>query len=110
MKKNRPGLLITVLCEAQNVAPLIELILRETTTIGVRTHEVRRKTLERKSVAVATPFGEVRMKVSHSNGSILSATPEYEDCQRIAAEKGIPLKQVIAAAAFEFQKQNEKPG
>jgi hypothetical protein len=63
--------------------------------------------LDRELVPVVTPFGEVRMKVSRMNGSVLNATPEYEDCQRLAAEKGIPLKQVIAAASFEFQKQKE---
>jgi hypothetical protein len=49
------------------------------------------------------------MKVSHLNGSVLNATPEYEDCRRIATEQGVPLKQVIAAALFEFQKQGDKP-
>ena len=105
MKKNRPGLLVTLLSETENVARLIDLVFRETTTIGVRTYEVRRKTLEREFVAVATPFGEVRMKLSRMNGTILNATPEYEDCQRIAAASGMPLKQVIAAASFEFEKQ-----
>jgi pyridinium-3,5-bisthiocarboxylic acid mononucleotide nickel chelatase len=108
MKKNRPGLLVTLLSEPENTARLIDLIFRETTTIGVRTYEVRRKTLEREFVPVATRFGEIRMKVSHMNGSILNATPEYDDCQRIAAERGVPLKQVIAAASFEFQKQKEE--
>ena len=108
MKKNRPGLLVTLLSETENVARLIDLIFRETTTIGVRTYEVRRKTLEREIVPVETPFGEVRMKVSHMNGSVLNATPEYEDCQRIATQRGVPLKQVIAAAAFEFQKRSEQ--
>jgi pyridinium-3,5-bisthiocarboxylic acid mononucleotide nickel chelatase len=107
MKKNRPGLLITILCEPGNTARLIDLVFRETTTIGVRTREARRKTLDRELVAVATPFGEVRMKVSHMNGSVLNATPEYDDCQRIAAERGVPLKQVMAAAAFEFEKRRE---
>jgi uncharacterized protein (TIGR00299 family) protein len=107
MKKNRPGLLVTLLCEPGNAARLIDLVFRETTTIGVRSYEARRKTLERELVPVATPFGEVRMKVSHMNGSVLNATPEYEDCQRIAAERGIPLKQVIAAASFEFQKRSQ---
>ena len=87
MKKNRPGLLVTLLSETENVARLIDLVFRETTTIGVRTYEVRRKTLEREFVPVATPFGEVRMKLSRMNGTILNATPEYEDCQRIAASK-----------------------
>ena len=85
------------------------MIFRETTTIGVRTQEVRRKTLDREFVPVATPFGEVRMKISRMNGSILNAAPEYDDCRRIAAERGIPLKQVLAAASCEFQKRREQP-
>jgi pyridinium-3,5-bisthiocarboxylic acid mononucleotide nickel chelatase len=107
MKKNRPGVLLTILCDAANTARLMDLVFRETTSIGVRTYDVRRKVLDRELVPVATPFGEVRMKISRMNGSVLNATPEYEDCQRLAAEKGIPLKQVIAAASFEFQKQKE---
>jgi uncharacterized protein (TIGR00299 family) protein len=105
MKKNRPGQLVTLLCEHANLSRLMDLIFRETTTIGVRTYEVRRKTLDRELIPIATPFGDVRVKVSRMNGTILNATPEYEDCQRIAAARGIPLKEVIAAASFEFQKQ-----
>ena len=108
MKKNRPGLLVTLLSETQNVAPLIDLLFRETTTIGVRTYEVRRKTLDREFVPVETQFGEVRMKVSRMNGSLLNATPEYDDCQRIATARNVPLKDVIAAASFAFQKQRER--
>ena len=111
MKKNRPGLLVTLLSEQENVARLIDLVFRETTTIGIRTHEVRRKTLDREFMPVETPFGQVRMKLSRMNGSLLNATPEYDDCQRIAAHRGVPLKQVIAAASFEYQKQlkRDKP-
>jgi pyridinium-3,5-bisthiocarboxylic acid mononucleotide nickel chelatase len=104
MKKNRPGLLVTILSEPANVSRLIDLVFRETTTIGVRAYEVRRKTLAREFVPVETPFGEVRMKVSRLNGAVLNATPEYEDCQKLAAERGVPLKQVMAAASFEYQK------
>ncbi|MFZ0038419.1 MAG: nickel pincer cofactor biosynthesis protein LarC [Candidatus Acidiferrales bacterium] len=107
MKKNRPGILVTLMCESASVNKLIDLIFRETTTIGVRTHEVRRRTLEREFVPVETPFGEVRMKVSRMNGTMLNATPEYEDCRRIAAQKGIPLKQVIALANFHYQTLRE---
>jgi pyridinium-3,5-bisthiocarboxylic acid mononucleotide nickel chelatase len=103
MKKNRPGFLLTLLCESVSLNKLSDLIFRETTTIGVRTHEVRRRTLEREIVPVATPLGEVRMKVSRMNGTMLNATPEYEDCRQIAAQKGIPLKQVIALANFHYQ-------
>ena len=104
MKKNRPGQLVTILSEPHNVSRLMDLIFSETTTIGVRTYDVRRKTLDRELIPVETPLGSVRMKISRMNGTILNATPEYEDCQRIAAERGVPLKQVIAAATFEFQK------
>jgi len=107
MKKNRPGLLVTILSEQETVSSLIDLIFRETTTIGVRTYDVRRKTLDRELVPVETRFGTVRMKVSRMNGSLLTATPEYDDCQVIAAERSVPLKDVIAAASFEFQKKNE---
>ncbi|MGB6624919.1 MAG: nickel pincer cofactor biosynthesis protein LarC [Candidatus Acidiferrales bacterium] len=107
MKKNRPGQLITLLCEPANRDRLIDLIFRETTTIGVRTHEVFRRTLERQSVAVETPLGTVRMKVARMNGTLLNAAPEYEDCQRIAAEKGVPLKQVLSTVNFHYQKINE---
>ena len=107
MKKNRPGLLVTLLAEPENLNRLIDLVFRETTTIGVRTHEVRRRTLKREIIAVETPLGEIRMKISRLNGTMLNAAPEYEDCQRLAAEKGIPLKEVLALANFHYQKQRE---
>lgn len=107
MKKNRPGLLVTILTEPANVSRLIDLVFRETTTIGVRTYEVRRKTLPREWVPMTTAFGEVRMKISRLNGAVVNATPEYEDCRKIAAERGVPLKQVMAAASFEYQKRCE---
>ena len=107
MKKNRPGQLVTLLCEPSNRARLIDLIFRETTTIGVRSYEVQRQTLNRETVSVETPLGAIRMKVSRMNGAVLNAAPEYDDCQRIAAQKGVPLKQVLAAANFHFQKARE---
>jgi hypothetical protein len=105
MKKNRPGQLLTVLCEPVATDRLVDLIFRETTTIGVRTHRTERRTLERQIVPVETSLGSVRVKVSRNNGTILNAAPEYEDCQRIALEKNVPLKQVLAEAAAEFEKR-----
>jgi pyridinium-3,5-bisthiocarboxylic acid mononucleotide nickel chelatase len=107
MKKNRPGQLVTLLCEPANRDRLIDLVFRETTTIGVRTYEVQRQTLARESVAVETPLGSIRMKISRLNGTVFNAAPEYEDCQRIAAQKNVPLKQVLATANFYFQKKSE---
>jgi hypothetical protein len=108
MKKNRPGLLISVVCNSEDVTRMIDLVFRETTTIGIRKYDVQRKTLDREIVIVETPLGPIRMKVSSSKGTVLNAAPEYEDCRRIAQERGMPLKQVIATASSEFQKQSEK--
>ncbi|HXW17825.1 MAG TPA: nickel pincer cofactor biosynthesis protein LarC [Candidatus Acidoferrales bacterium] len=107
MKKNRPGLLVTLLCDPAALNRLIDLIFSETTTIGIRTHEVRRRTLEREIETVQTPLGEVHMKVSRLNGRMLNAAPEYEDCRRIAAEKGVPLKQVMKVANFHYEISRE---
>ena len=105
MKKNRPGQLLTVLSRPADADRIIDLIFRETTTIGVRTYHAGRRTLDRESVALDTPLGTVRMKIARTNGHVLNVAPEYEDCQRIAAERGLPLKQVIAEAEFCFQQQ-----
>ena len=106
MKKNRPGQLVTVLCKPNDREKFSDMLFRETTTLGVRQSNVKRRTLQRESVAVETSLGSIRMKVARLRGQILNAAPEYEDCQRVAAERGIPLKQVLAEAAFAFHKIN----
>jgi hypothetical protein len=105
MKKGRLGQLLTVLCAPENTNRLVELIFCETTTIGVRMREDRRRKLEREILPVETPLGTVRMKVARLDGRVLNAAPEYEDCRRIAAEHGVPLKQVLADALVYFRKQ-----
>jgi pyridinium-3,5-bisthiocarboxylic acid mononucleotide nickel chelatase len=102
MKKNRPGTLLTVLCKPQDTPRLMDLIFAETTTIGARTYNAQRRVLPRKSVSVSTPYGEVRMKVAGVNGHIRHATPEYEDCRKLAAEKNVPLQTVMTAAQNAF--------
>ncbi len=104
MKKGRPGQLITVLAPPGRADALVDLLFRETTTIGVRAWEARRRVLAREIVRVETPYGAVAVKVSRLNGRVLNAAPEFEDCRRIALESGAPLKQVLAAAAAAFQK------
>jgi len=106
MKKNRPGQLVTVLCKPADREKFSDLLFRETTTLGVRQSSVNRRTLLRESIAVETSLGPIRMKIARLNGHILNVAPEYEDCQKIAAERGVPLKQVLAEAAFQFQKLN----
>ncbi len=98
MKKNRPGTLLTVLCKPQDRSKLMDLIFAETTTIGARTYTAHRRVLARESVSVTTAFGDVRIKVASANGHIRQATPEYEDCRKLALEKNVPLRAVIDAA------------
>jgi len=98
MKKNRPGMLLTVLARPEDAPRLAKLVFGETTTLGIRMRQERRQTLLRRTVAVATPWGEVRMKVANLNGSIGNYAPEYEDCRRIADQHKVPLKQVMQEA------------
>src|ERR1700722_4790500 len=94
MKKNRPGMLLTVLCRTEDSAKLTHLIFTETTTLGVRQREEKRQRLAREWVTVATQWGDVRLKVASMNGTVTNYAPEYEDCRRIATERNVPLKSV----------------
>ncbi len=87
MKKNRPGTLLTILARPEQREELSAIVFRETTTIGVRYHEVLRERLEREIVAVNTPLGTVRFKVARLGDTIVNAAPEFEDCLRIASER-----------------------
>lgn len=98
MKKMRPGIRLTVLCERSKREDLAALILRETTTIGVRWYETSRMTMERESGRVRTRYGDVRVKVSGFGGGKTKVAPEYEDCRRLAKKKGVPLLDVIEEA------------
>jgi uncharacterized protein (TIGR00299 family) protein len=102
MKKNRPGLEISVLCAPERAEPLAQLLFEETTTIGLRIYEAGRLVLAREMVNVETPYGRVRVKVARRGGKVMNVAPEYEDCERLAAEKSVPLKQVMLAAQLAF--------
>ncbi|MBI4747335.1 MAG: nickel pincer cofactor biosynthesis protein LarC [Acidobacteria bacterium] len=102
MKKNRPGTLLTVLCQDHLVKELTGLVLRETTTLGVRSYKVDRQILDRQILTVETEFGPIRMKVAMSNGKVLKAMPEYDDCHRQALEAQVPLMVVQSAALTAF--------
>ena len=98
MKKARPGHLLQVLASPDAVDRLTQVIFRETTTIGIRRYPVERSVLDREFVEVDTEFGKVKIKVSRMNGEVMNASPEYEDCARIAQEKNVPLKMVQSLA------------
>jgi len=95
MKKGRPALLLSVLTDKSLLDTILNTIFRETTSIGVRINEVSRKKLLREIREVETEYGTVRVKISSHKNQVLTVTPEYEDCRRIADEKRIPLKLII---------------
>jgi len=98
MKKNRPGVLVTIIGGVARLNELARVVFEETTTIGLRWRPAGRIELARKVVEVRTRFGKVRVKVSSMNGRVTQAQPEYEDCRRLAVRRKVPLKEVAAAA------------
>jgi uncharacterized protein (TIGR00299 family) protein len=98
MKKNRPGVLLTVLCAEADADKFSELVLRETSAFGVRRTIAERRKLRREFNTVRTKFGSVTIKVGTLNGEIVQATPEFESCKKLAGQKRVSLKHVYEAA------------
>jgi uncharacterized protein (TIGR00299 family) protein len=98
MKKGRPGILLSVLTDPAKSDALLDIVFRETTSIGARIQPVGRRKLAREIREVETVYGRVRVKVSRRGDEVLTVTPEYEDCRRLAEEKQVPLKHVMEAA------------
>jgi hypothetical protein len=109
MKKGRPGVLVTVIAPPARREALEELLFRETTTLGIRRTEWDRTTLERESASVATAYGPVHVKIGRRGGVVYNAWPEFEDCQRLAAERGVAVKEVLAAALAAWRVGAGKP-
>jgi len=98
MKKNRPGILLSVLCPPPLALYLSQLLFIETTTLGIRDYPVKRTALAREIVVVTTCYGKVAVKVAYLHGRPLHSKPEYEDCKLLALEQGVPLHLVYAEA------------
>jgi hypothetical protein len=98
MKKNRPGMLLTVIADEPRVGELERILLAETTTFGLRRHTAWRTKLARRQVEVSTPYGKLRVKVGELGGRVQTVAPEYEDCRAVAERTGVPLKRVWQAA------------
>jgi len=109
MKKGRPGVLVTVLAPPDRREAIEELLFRETTTLGVRRQEWLRTELERETAMVATPYGPVRVKIGRRGTVVYNAWPEFEDCQRLAAEAGVAVKEVLAEALAAWRSGSGKP-
>ncbi|HWG18954.1 MAG TPA: nickel pincer cofactor biosynthesis protein LarC [Terracidiphilus sp.] len=112
MKKGRNGVQLTVLCAPPLLPGLRDILFRETTTIGAHWRIENKIALRREFAAVETPWGAVRIKIARSpSGDVLNASPEYEDCRRIAAQSHVPLKEVMrrAAQAYTATPKGERP-
>ncbi len=111
MKKGRPGLVLSCLFPPQAQADVVGTVLRETSTLGVRLYPVERQEAEREVITLPSPLGKVSVKVKRLGGQVMGATPEYEDCLRLAGERGLPLPQVyniLSAAIADYLAREEK--
>jgi uncharacterized protein (TIGR00299 family) protein len=97
MKKNRPATLLGVIARRQDEAALAELILRETTTLGLRVQPIQRYEAQREFRQVETPYGKLTVKLKIVNGQVIQAMPEYDECVRLANEHGVSLAEIYAA-------------
>jgi uncharacterized protein (TIGR00299 family) protein len=102
MKKNRPAVMVSILCEPERRNALTELLYRETTTIGIRIRETERESLERETVSAATPFGNIDVKVARLNGRVVNAMPEYDQIKAAALSSGAAFKSVHDAVMSNF--------
>ena len=98
MKKNRPGSLLTLLCEPKHVDCMAELLLTHTTSFGLRIHQAQRRKLSREIVTVVTKFGKIDVKIGRLAGKTVSRSPEFESCKRAAAATGVSVKEVYEEA------------
>ncbi len=95
MKKTRPGVKLTVLCDKDHLNELKNILLTETTSLGLRTFPVEKTMLDRKAWKLQTKYGDVRIKTSYVNGKIIREKPEYDDCKKISIESGEPISQIV---------------
>ena len=101
MKKNRPGVLLSVIARPEERESLTGLIFAETSTLGVRIHSAERRVQQRRLIEVETGYGTARVKVGDSG----AFAPEFEDCRRLSLQHGKPLKQVLADVNLAYLKQ-----
>jgi uncharacterized protein (DUF111 family) len=110
MKKNRPGVLITVLCEAPAAERIASLIFSETTTIGFRMHRQSRLELRRRVERIGTRYGKIEVKLAVLPDGSVKAAPEYESCKKAARSAGVPVRKVFEAAAASALGRSNKGG
>ena len=107
MKKNRPGSLISILCRPRDREKFLEMLFAETTTIGARSYEVKRRALVRETIRVETQFGGIDVKVARGNNGYVNAMPEFDQCRAAAAAANVPLREVQEAARQAYLSQRQ---
>jgi uncharacterized protein (TIGR00299 family) protein len=106
MKKNRPGIILSVICTPDSLDSLINVLLKETTTLGIRISEIKKRMiLKRKIISVSTRWGDVRVKVRNTGDIQNSIAPEYDDCKRIAQTENIPIREIYEEIKKTAEKQ-----
>ncbi len=108
MKKSRPGIVLSVMASEEKVEPIVQVLLEETTTLGVRISELKKRmVLKRETLSVPTPWGEAQVKIRWMSPYVKMVTPEYEHCKRIAKEQGIPIQKVFERIKQEAERALE---
>ena len=102
MKKNRPAVQLSVLCDEAHTASLADIIFTETSAFGLRTEKITRLKLERRFEKVATEFGDVTIKLGLKQGRVVQVAPEFESCRTLSGKSGQPLKAIYQAALHAF--------
>lgn len=108
MKKGRPGLELKIIHQEADINELVDIVFKETTTLGIRYRKEKRLTIRRKIIKVSTPYGEIGVKSSRGeDNQHLQSAPEYEDCKAAAEKYKVPLKIVYNSAMVEFEKKSK---
>jgi uncharacterized protein (TIGR00299 family) protein len=108
MKKNRPGVLLSILCRPDEREKFLQLLFAETTTIGARSYEVTRRALARETIRVETQFGPIDVKVAHGQNGSVNVMPEFEQCRQAALQSKVALREVQEAARDAYRMSNPK--
>jgi len=103
MKKNRPAVMLTLICRVEDGEALAQLLLSEASTLGARMQQMQRRKAQRAQRSIETPFGKMLVKVKLLGERVISAAPEYEECRRIAREQSLPLEEVYEVARQAIQ-------
>ena len=108
MKKQRPGIMLSVICRSGCRKALYDIIFKETTTFGIREYPVARQCLDRRFEQSDTPYGKVKIKVGSRNGMDITCSPEIDDCIRLSKESGTAVRDVYLAAVILYKGKNLK--